>query len=120
VVEPDDLGIAFREAFEHPLDFLGRRDGLGLPQVVVADDRAVGARMAEFGLAMPLDRLLDADAPGDDREVRRQRAGPLESPEDAVIVIDDTQEDIGGNIFDVGVREREAPGMRHVMDDVVD
>ena len=76
--------------------------------------------MAERGLALAADDLLDRDPPRDDRQVRRQRTVPLETPEDAVVPLDDPEQDLGADVLDVGLRERHAPGVRHVLDDVVD
>ena len=74
----------------------------------------------ELGLALPLDHLLDADPPGDHRQVGRQRADALVTPEDVVVVVDDLKQDLGGDILHVGLRDGPAPGMGHVLDHVVD
>ncbi len=55
-----------------------------------------------------------------DRQVGRQRTVPFELAEHLVIVVDDLKEDVGGDVLDIGVRERDAPGMGDVVDDVVD
>ena len=67
--------------------------------------------VAELGLAVPLDHFLDADPPRHDRQIGRQRAGTAEAAEGAVIVIDESEEDLGGDVFDVGGRQDEAPRM---------
>lgn len=44
----------------------------------------------------------------------------LEVAEHAVIVVDDPEEDLGRDVLDVGRAQDEAPGVRHVVDHVVD
>ncbi len=81
---------------------------------------AVGADVAQFGLAVAFDDFLDADPTGDDRQVGRQRTLPLEPSQDGVLVVDDPQQDLGGDVLDIGRREDQRPGMLDVADDVVD
>ena len=77
--------------------------------IASASPRAVVSRPPRWARAWPssasrwrLDHLLDADPPRHHRQVRRQRAGPLEPAEHGVIVVDDLQEDLGGDVLDVG------------------
>ena len=80
----------------------------------------MGAGVAELGLALPLDDLLDADPPRDHRQVGRQRADSLVPAEDVIVVIDDPEQDLGGDVFHVGLGDHLAAGMGDMLDDVVD
>ena len=76
--------------------------------------------VAELGLAEPLDDRANADPPADDGQIRRQRAVALEGAQNFVIVVNDLQKDVGGDVLDVGLGQRDAPRMGDVVDHVVD
>jgi hypothetical protein len=120
VIEPDDFRLALGQVLEHAPDLLGGGDRLGLVGGLVGESLAVGRRVAQLGLAVPLDQLLDADPARHDRQVGRQRAGALEAAEHAVVVVDEGQEDLRGDVLDVRRGERLAAGVGGVPDDVID
>ncbi len=104
VIESDHLGFPLGETIEHLLDFLGRGDRLDLAVRFFLDTGTMGVQVTKLGLAVPLDHLLDTGPAGHDRQVSRQRAAPLEPSQNAIIIINDGQEDLGGNVLDIGCR----------------
>ena len=107
-------------SLEHPLHFLGGDDRPRHPRGTVVDERAVGVGVTELLLAMAADQFLHAGPAGDHREVGRQRADPLEPPEDRIIVVHDLQEDLRGDVLDILGGQDAAPRVGGVLDDVVD
>jgi hypothetical protein len=76
--------------------------------------------MAEFFLAVTPDQFLDADATGDHRQIGGQGAGPLEPAEYPIVIVDDLQQDLRRDIFDVLRGNHAAPRVGSMLDDMVD
>ena len=96
------------EVLEHPLDLLGRGDGLGVFRRA-ASVTLVGVGVAKFLLALPPDQFLHSGPPRNHRQVCRQRADPLEPTEYPVIVVHDLEQDFGGDVLDVLRRDDTTP-----------
>ncbi len=119
MIELDDLGLAPAQMLQHPRDFFRRGDRFRRALTIFTKIRAVRLRMAQLGLTLTLDHFLHANPTCNNGEIGRQRAFPSESAEDIIILVDDLQENLGGDILNVSLGEHEAARVGNMMNDVV-
>ena len=73
-----------------------------------------------FRNAGPLHQLVDANAPRDHRQVRRQTAVAAKLPQRRVVVGDHAKQDLGRDILDVFGLQWDAAQMRRVVNNMID
>ena len=120
MVEANDFRLAIAEIFEHLVDFFGRHDRFDFVGRAVVDKGPVGVHVTELFFPMSLDELFDAGAPGDHREIGRQRAQPFELFQHGIVVGDDFQQDLSRDVFDVFGSQKAASRVGDVLNHVVD
>ena len=121
IAKPHHLALTRRQLVEKFLHFLeSLQAGFGLGWFL-----GFGLLGATVGLGLhlpgrrPACQLVDANAPGDDRQVGRQAALPAKLPQDSIIVGHDLQQNLRGDVFDVLGRQRGAAQIGGVMNDVI-
>ncbi len=79
----------------------------------------VGGRRLHVAGGRAPSQFLDANPPGDDRQISGQAARPTELPQHGVIIGDDLQHHFGGQVFHVFRPQWRTAQVGGVMDDVI-
>lgn len=118
VVHANDVGFGAFEVSEQPLDFLLVGHPLfGAGGVVVSGLIGEGTQRRR---RLVFEHLANDHATGDDRQVSRQAALAAKLAENRIVVVDDGEHNLGGEVFAIARRQHDRTTLSRVIDDVHD
>lgn len=118
VVHPNDVSFGAFEVGEQPLDFLLVGHSLfGTCRVVVS---GLIGECTQWRWRLVREHLTNDHATGDDRQVGREAALATKLAENRVVVVDDREHDLRGEILAIARRQHNRATLSRVIDDVHD